>query len=434
VSEIELLVRHTLEAQVPLRLDRLAAWDDVLARAGIARSAKAVPKRNRRSRSRRLVLALAVGVVAVIVVGSALAALGGDPFGRLTSWLSYSGGSPETPSATYFARRGGVTDKLAHGQGALWAPDGSLLLIAENDGLHVLRADGSSDVRLQGSGGVPIWSPDSRRIAYYDGPGIYIVDADGSSARRLLVSGHVTSRSQTGFSWSPDGKWIVFATTDAKRRSGLFLVNTHGVPRPKRIQLQPRPSISSGTRFRNPSTYRGPTWSPDGSRISFQWDDGSTEGQWVYAMRADGTGVTRLHRGWIGPWSPDGRRLLFTQGLLNESVWVIAADGAGVRRLCDGHCGQVSWFPDGSKLVYFGHGQIVVVRPDGSGRHVVARTGWRFADFSLSPDGATIAYTGGPHRASGHDLYVVGTDGSGRRLVTHSSTISFWSPTWRPVH
>ncbi len=57
----------------------------------------------------------------------------------------------------------------------------------------------------------------------------------------------------------------------------------------------------------------GPDWSPDGRRIAFDSDrDGNFE---VYAMNADGSGVTRLtvrdaHD--VGPaWSPDGRRIAF---------------------------------------------------------------------------------------------------------------------------
>jgi protease-4 len=30
-------------------------------------------------------------------------------------------------------------------------------------------------------------------------------------------------------------------------------------------------------------------------------------------------------------------------------------------------------------------------------------------------------------------LYVVNVDGSGRRMVTHASTIRYWSPSWQPV-
>ena len=65
------------------------------------RSGISVRRRRWTPRRRRLVLALAALVLAVVVVGSALAALGHDPFGRLGSWV---GGSPGTPAPTIEAR------------------------------------------------------------------------------------------------------------------------------------------------------------------------------------------------------------------------------------------------------------------------------------------------------------------------------------------
>jgi hypothetical protein len=93
VSSIDLLVRDALDAQVPLRLGRAPDWGDVLSRAGAIEARP--PRHRRRSRRMRFVIALAAVVIAVIAVGSALAALGHDPFGGLTSWLS---GSPGTPA------------------------------------------------------------------------------------------------------------------------------------------------------------------------------------------------------------------------------------------------------------------------------------------------------------------------------------------------
>lgn len=97
MSDLDLLIRDAFDAQVPLRVDRRPAWDDVLARAGVTPSTDGgglAALARRRRRRRRLVLALAAVVIGVIVVGSALAALGQNPFGGLTSWLHGSPGKP----------------------------------------------------------------------------------------------------------------------------------------------------------------------------------------------------------------------------------------------------------------------------------------------------------------------------------------------------
>jgi Tol biopolymer transport system component len=305
------------------------------------------------------------------------------------------------------------------------------VLVLEGDyQLHVLRADGASDLRLPPAcGGVPIWSPDSRSIACYTGGplSIDVVDVDGHAAPEPLV--HRTSG--TGFSWSPDGHRIVYADK-TEGRPGLFVVNTGGTPRSTEIELRPQPSGPAEGRLAHGPTFRGPHWSPDGSRIAFQWDDGTGSDEWIYVMRPDGTGVTRVGRGWITGWSPDGRRLAFTRGLRGDALWVTNADGSGPRRLCAADCDGGIWLPDSSKLVYTRQQQVVVADADGSARRVIARTSRPYEGYSLSPDGTTVAYVGGKGRNRNHNLYIVGVDGSGRKLVAHSSTITFWGSSWRP--
>ena len=71
--------------------------------AGSTNGASRLTAQRRRwtPRRRRLALALAALVLAVVVVGSALAALGQDPFGGLGSWV---GGNPGVPAPTVEAR------------------------------------------------------------------------------------------------------------------------------------------------------------------------------------------------------------------------------------------------------------------------------------------------------------------------------------------
>jgi Tol biopolymer transport system component len=404
------------------------------------------------SRIRRAALPAAVIALALISgVTAAGAGVRGETAQQLEGSIAYSAGSQHSavPFQVYLARADGTIAQLTHAAvrhaspaGPAWSPDGSRLLVGADDGIYVVRADGSSEIRVSPAsayGGIAArWAPDSGRIAFQNGSALYTVDADGGADPRLL-----TERvSDLGaWSWSPDGGQIVYAGSQAKKRSALFLVNTQGVPQPKNIAIRPRPSNPPDTRVYHAPGYRAPTWSPDGSRIAFQWDDGRAKccvNDWIYAMRPDGTGVTRLQRGNIRAWSPDSRKIVFAQGIIGDfALWVVNADGTGLSRLqCRRHCGNPTWFPDGTRLAYANRDgqEIVVARSDGSGRRIVARThSLRGSEFSLSPDGSTIAYTAGNERDWNRYLYVVGADGSGRRLVAHSSTIRFWAPTWRPT-
>src|SRR5215210_8795179 len=68
---------------------------------------------------------------------------------------------------------------------------------------------------------------------------------------------------------------------------------------------------------------RGATW-----KIALTTNrEGDSE---IYSMNADGTGVRRLTHSpkfdGAGPWSPDGRKMLFYSQRKGADVWVMNAD------------------------------------------------------------------------------------------------------------
>jgi WD40 repeat protein len=78
----------------------------------------------------------------------------------------------------------------------------------------------------------------------------------------------------------------------------------------------------------NPAIDVYPFWSPDGKRIAFMSDrDGSRQ---IYLMDADGSNVIQLTNGegsygfdvnGYTPWSPDGRKLIFSHKLPEEQSY-----------------------------------------------------------------------------------------------------------------
>jgi TolB protein len=111
-----------------------------------------------------------------------------------------------------------------------------------------------------------------------------------------------------------------------------------------------------------------PSWSPDGKRLAFvSFADGNDplceaascplSGE-LYAVRADGTGLTRLTRNRADDehptWSPDGRRIAFSSGFSlrrqGHPRWLMMISSAGGRATRIGRFAGVldpAWSPAG---------------------------------------------------------------------------------------
>jgi len=106
------------------------------------------------------------------------------------------------------------TSQTDQGPGPQFSPDGKkLVYMSDRSGtmeIWVSDRDGSNPVQLTALGGTgtPRWSPDSQSIAFDRKGAIYVVSVQGG-APRLIAPDNLENDCP---SWSPDGKWVYFAS------------------------------------------------------------------------------------------------------------------------------------------------------------------------------------------------------------------------------
>jgi hypothetical protein len=284
----------------------------------------------------------------------------GDGGGGTTNTTTGSGGggggSAFVPGRIAYSLGGAVWTINPDGSGArnvaspgffpAWSPDHSAIAYADADGagggLHVVTASGDSGLTT----GVvadsePVWSPDGKKIAFgridnsqpVEKSEIWIVDRDGKNLRQLT---HLTC--PNGYnrdpSWSPDGKTIVFWSSNADCTHGNYSLYSVDV------------ASGVATPFNPPvnTTSDGPAWSPDGKTIAFSSDGYGGVGFDICVMSPDGSGahrITQLSGNEKDPaWSPDAKRLVIAR---SGGIYLMDKDGSDITSLVSGAI-QPAWY------------------------------------------------------------------------------------------
>jgi Tol biopolymer transport system component len=180
----------------------------------------------------------------------------------------------------------------------------------------------------------PSWSPDGTHIAFVRSSSstqrIFLLDVRSGRVNPMHVPGRVPFG---GASWSPDGRWLVFAAypVGASLPPEIYVVRTDGTHL-RRI-TSCRPPCRGG--------YADPAWSPDGNRIAAVQGYGG-RGHLV-VMAPDGSSLVQLtspsgeQQDQEPTWSADGAWIVFARGGdFGGDLYAVRPDGTGLRRLTSG--------------------------------------------------------------------------------------------------
>lgn len=244
------------------------------------------------------------------------------------------------------------------------SPDGKKLVFDSNrnrgpgeplntSDLFLMNADGAADggePPLLTRGSSATWSPDSKNIAFHASasgsglpikpdPGgatsdsdIFVVNVDDvlSDAEQPRNVTNSPAAIDDDPDWAPDGQRLAFTSHDASDDPGnstsaeIYTLDPDGTGAPEPLTD-------------NSEEERGPTWSPDGTRIAFACRRGGPDFE-ICTMNADGNDQAQLTNN-AAPdltptWSPDGSEIAFHRPVAGRfQLFKMNANGTGVQQL-----------------------------------------------------------------------------------------------------
>jgi len=272
---------------------------------------------------------------------------------------------------------------------------------------------------------------------------LFLLRPDGRGLQRITT----TSWHETDPAWSPDGGRVAFSRGSPFFNAGawqavfpaaIFVIDASGKNLRKvtnTLSAREGPSLIDSS----------PTWSPDGQLIAFAREDqmGDTR-PGIYVVGADGKGLRRVaaRHALSVDWSPDGASLAFAAstagGLSAGKVGLIDLPTGAVKEFRLSGALDVSWSPDGRTLAVVGERGITLATPTGRVVRQIATGGNTSSSLpatrpgiSWSPDGRQLAYSAVAKGRRNSDIFIVAVDGQGTKRITGSPGSDF-APDWRP--
>ena len=272
----------------------------------------------------------------------------------------------------------------------------SLLCVAATACLALYLTSGSSNAVVPGSNG---------KIAFVRefpdrGDTFKVVAANRKDTKEVVLAGpyHRDDFDEHFIAnWSPNGRRVAFMVDQ-----GIWLVRADGTHLHKIFQGSRKVGMDDS-----------PTFTPNGKRIVFPRCCKVGEGQTLWKIKPDGTGLTRITREPAPPGgeggfestpqvSPNGRRIVFNRcAKAGCAITTVHINGTHRRRLTDPTkfgTRVPNWSPDSRRIVFTAAWStgthIMSIRRNGRGLKQLTHGRKEFSsDASYAPNGKRIIFT-----------------------------------------
>lgn len=225
---------------------------------------------------------------------------------------------------------------------------------------------------------------------------LYIYNVETKEETRLT---NMPNSYKYGYSFSPDGKHLVFTSNFQPPNSWIYVIDVDG------SHLKPLIEDKlSGNWF--------PDWSPNGDKIAFASD---RYGEFnLFTMNSDGTDITRLtnYDSSAPNWSPDGKQIAFQVKKDDDyEIYVMNADGTSKKQLTQNPAKDMApvWSPDGKKIAFYterdGNGEIYLMDADGKNQTNLTMNPANDSSYSWSPDGKNLVFES--KRSGSYEIYII---------------------------
>ncbi len=333
-----------------------------------------------------------------------------------------------------------------------WSPDGSqiaflrldtvskgsLVVVAARGGPErVLRQISLRDNIYRALRPLLTWTPDGRGIVYTTldnetgRAGLFLADLQGPATRKLLSAGEGTL-GNTSPAFTRDGKWLAYSEVYGPYQSRLFV-------RPVTAGLQ---FPGEATRVSGPkdTLIGSPVWSPDGKRLLytqdmqiFQWNVGGSP-EPIYVAPASLAGMS-------ANWGLRGKPSIVTADRpYQELHWnrlqpggLMVASGPGEFGAFAASRGNPQFAPDGKQIVFVskrsGAFELWIADADGQNPRQLTHLNASIIGYPhWSPDGKQIAF----HCWTGNlpEIFTLDLENHGRTKQVTDAAFGAVSPSW----